>query len=124
MTAYPPAMRYLTPCAANALNRSLKCEFGVTPTLHPVRLNYHLPGRGEDGGSPLALPKLHVEAAVALAHFAETFHEERVGRAGSIHRCYLMIPCVVWTCNRLFGRAQDETDGGGEAVPIGGLFVE
>src|SRR5581483_7999650 len=77
-------MRYLTPCASNALNSSLKCEFGVTSALHSIGLDHHLPGGGKNRSGTLPLPELHIEPAAALTHFADPLHDHRLERVPHI----------------------------------------
>src|SRR5260370_2491373 len=77
--ASPPTTRYLAPKPFNALNRSLKCEFGLTLLLPSLSFHYHLPRSGEDRGGTLSLPELDVEFAIALANLAESLHDPRRG---------------------------------------------
>src|SRR5262249_6350307 len=76
ITAYPPTTRYLAPQRLNALNRSLKLEFGLTPVLPPIGVQDHLPCGGENRRRALALPEFNIERAAAFADFAQTFHHE------------------------------------------------
>src|SRR5271157_3869437 len=73
----PRYTRYLAPQPFNALNRSLKFEFGLTLLFPSVSFHHHLPRGGEYCRGALPLPELDVEFTIALAHLPESLHNPR-----------------------------------------------